>query len=202
MLRYTTATTLLLPLFRRKLKSVTGTEYLPAAGPAILAANHIDFLDAFFIAAAVKAGAHRPLANITKTRNYWWTGASIPVGGGDRSAILTAAQQRLQRGWFILNFVEGVRNTTNTLGSGRTGTARLAIATHLPVIPIGIRGYYSRNMNQAIARLFTQPPSVSVHIGQPVPSPNGDPEDRALVLQFTERIVRAVAPLASKNAPA
>lgn len=201
MIRYATATTLLLPLFRRKLRSVSGTNNLPHRGPAVLAANHIDFLDGFFLAAAVHAGARRPLAILTKTNNYWWTGGTIAIDRRNRAASLDAAVRHLRQGWLILNFVEGVRNAGTSIEFGRSGTARLAIRARVPVIPVGITGFHGRNTVESLTKFLVLPPRVTVRIGRPLDPPPGSAEDRSLVTDFTRRILEAVAPLAGKSGP-
>lgn len=201
MIRYATATSLLLPLFRRKLKLVAGTSNLPKAGPAILAANHIDFLDGFFIAAAVHAGVRRPLAILTKTNNYWWTGATIAIDPGNRGVSLAAAVRHLRQGWLVLNFVEGVRNTGSTIAFGKTGTARLAATAKVPVIPVGISGFSGQNMVESLTRFLAQPARVAVRIGSPLAPPEGSADDRTAIQDYTGRILDAIAPLAENRGP-
>jgi 1-acyl-sn-glycerol-3-phosphate acyltransferase len=199
MIRYATVSSLLLPLFRRKLRSISGAQNLPRSGPVILAANHVDFLDGFFIAAAVHARVKRPLAILTKTNNYWWTGATIAIDSENRGASLASAVRYLRSGWLILNFVEGVRNTGSTIAFGKTGTARLAASATVPVLPVGISGFTGRNMVDSLTRFLAQPPRVRVRIGPVIPPPHDPPDDRAAMLAYTRRILTAIAPLAGKT---
>lgn len=199
MIRYATVTTLILPLLKRKLKSVAGLEHLPRSGPMLLAANHIDFLDGFFIAAAVNARARRPLAILTKTNNYWWTGATIAIDNRNRAASLASARRYLANGWSLLNFVEGERNAGTSVAFGRTGTARLAAATRIPVIPVGITGFVGSNMVESLTKFLALPPIVRVRIGLPLPPPDAKPDDHAAMRAYMDRLVQAIAPLALKT---
>ena len=67
------------PVFRPKLKPLVGADHLPRQGGYILAANHVDWLDGFYIAAAVSAVRNVPVHFLTKSNNYWWTQVAIQI---------------------------------------------------------------------------------------------------------------------------
>lgn len=158
---------IVLPPFRWRLGTVTGLEHIPRGRGYLLAANHIDFLDGFFITAALWDGM-RPIKFLSKTKNYWWTGGStIPVDANKRAASLDEAYAALQKGAVIAIFPEARRNGHGPLGNGRTGLARMALRAGAPVLPVGLRGPGGRNSLHSILLYFFAGRRMSITVGQP-----------------------------------
>jgi 1-acyl-sn-glycerol-3-phosphate acyltransferase len=127
-----------------------GMEHIPPEGPALVAGNHISYLDplaqAYFL---VKAGRNpRFLAKIELFDNRL-TGPvlrgakQIPVrrGSGD-SAPVEFGASALREGEVVVVYPESTV-TTNPDSSpmrGKTGVARLTLATGVPVIPLAVWG--------------------------------------------------------------
>ncbi len=161
----------MLPPFRWRLGSIAGLENVPRGRGFLLAANHIDFLDGFFITAALWDGT-RPIKFLSKTKNYWWTGGStIPVDADKRAASLDEAFAALQSGAVIAVFPEARRNGHGPLTNGRTGLARMALRTGVPVLPVGIRGSSGRNSLHSVFLYFLTGHKFSLMIGQPLMYP-------------------------------
>lgn len=197
---YVSIRRIILPLIRRSIGTVTGGQELPARGPYLLAANHIDFLDGFVVSAAVDAVRHQSVSFITKSRNYWWTRSTIALDGRGRAGSLDAAFSHLQRGRILCNFIEGQRNPSTRLLPGRTGTARLALLTGVPVVPVGLLGPSGKTFAQSLANLLADPGRVTVRFGPPV---NLDPyRGQTLTYELlqaaTAEIVRALVVLTGK----
>lgn len=127
-----------------------GMEHIPSEGPALVAGNHISYLDplahAYFL---VKAGRNpRFLAKIElfdhKVTGPVLRGAKqIPVrrGSGDRAPVEFGAQA-LHQGELLVVYPESTV-TTNPDSSpmrGKTGIARLALTARVPVIPLAVWG--------------------------------------------------------------
>lgn len=162
---------ILLPPFRWRLGKIAGLENVPRGRGFLLAANHIDFLDGFFISAALWDGA-RPIKFLSKTKNYWWTfGSTIPVDADKRAASLDEAYAALQNGSVIAIFPEARRNGHGPLGNGRTGVARMALRTGVPVLPVGLRGSSGKNSLHSIFLYFFAGRRMSLAIGQPLSYP-------------------------------
>jgi 1-acyl-sn-glycerol-3-phosphate acyltransferase len=125
--------------------SVSGREQVPGEGPAILAPNHKNFLDPFFIG-IVTPRPVRYMAKIELFRGVlgWLLlrlGA-FPVrrGGADAEAIQTA-RTILSAGGVVVLFPEGTRiEAPDALGSPHHGAGRLALETGAPVVPVAIVG--------------------------------------------------------------
>lgn len=127
-----------------------GFEHIPAAGPALVACNHISYFDplahGYFL---VKAGRRpRFLAKVELFRNPI-TGPvlrgarQIPVrrGSGDRAPV-EFGSKALRRGEVVVVYPESTvtSNPDSSPMRGKTGIARLTLATGVPVIPLAVWG--------------------------------------------------------------
>jgi 1-acyl-sn-glycerol-3-phosphate acyltransferase len=122
----------------------TGVEHIPA-GPAIIAANHKSFLDAFFIGLSTR----RQVRFMAKSELFkgplGWLFTRLgafPVrrGEADREALETARAVLGQDGLLIV-FPEGTRvDERDALGSPHHGAGRLAVETGAPIVPAAILG--------------------------------------------------------------
>jgi len=127
--------------------SVEGIANVPDEGPAVIAANHLSFLDSIVLALALP----RPLYYLGKA-DYWdsartrWLVAGagvVPVHreGGDRGeASLRAGIGHLRRGQLLGIYPEGTRSPDGRLYRGKTGPVRMALEAGAPVVPVGIVG--------------------------------------------------------------
>lgn len=158
----------LLPLFRWRLGTVAGLENIPHGQGYLLAANHVDFLDGFFISAALWDKT-RPIKFLSKTKNYWWTfGSTIPVDADKRAASLDDAYDALKKGAVIAIFPEARRNGHGPLGNGRTGVARVALRSGTPIVPVGLRGPSGRNSLHSLLLYFVAGKRISIAVGKPL----------------------------------
>ncbi len=185
--------------FRARLRDVNGLEHLPQTGGFILAANHVDWLDGFYISSGVAEGLKRPINFITSSSNYWWSGVTIPLPDKPGEAIAPAVEH-LKHGGIICNFVEGQRNHTQTLLPGKTGTVRMAIMAGVPVIPLGLDCEPTKSMWYAIQKVLSKDYSVRLKIGAPLmfTKPSGEITNEWLH-QETQRLMAAIAPLCGKQ---
>jgi 1-acyl-sn-glycerol-3-phosphate acyltransferase len=157
-------------MFRPK---VTGLEHIPREGGAIIASNHVSFLDGLLVSLVVP---HRRVMYLTKTKyinrpvlRWFLTGAGVvPVATDDLSAAgnaVTAGVEAVQSGRLIGIFPEGTRSPDGRLHRGKTGVARIAVASGVPVIPAGITG-----TDRAMPRgaKLPRPRSVRIAFGPPM----------------------------------
>jgi 1-acyl-sn-glycerol-3-phosphate acyltransferase len=124
---------------------VTGAEHVPAEGPAIVAPNHKNFLDAFFIGLAL----HRHVRFMAKVELFRGPLAwlfprlgAFPVRRGEADAeALETSRAILAAGGLVVVFPEGTRITDpDALGSPHHGAGRLALETGAPIVPAAITG--------------------------------------------------------------
>lgn len=130
---------------------IEGKEHVPATGPALVASNHISYLDGLSVAYAVHRCGRRPRF-LTKSSLFKVPviGAAlkglgqIPVYRGTRDApqSLRHAAEGLRNGEAVVVFPEGTTTTTPdlALGKPKTGTARLALAAGQDIIPAATWG--------------------------------------------------------------
>jgi 1-acyl-sn-glycerol-3-phosphate acyltransferase len=128
--------------FRMK---VEGRELVPSQGPAIIAPNHKNFLDPFFIGIALRRHVrYMAKAELMKGRLGWLLlrlGA-FPVRRGAADAeAMESARSILAGGGLVVVFPEGTRvEAPDALGSPHHGAGRLAIDTGAAIIPAAITG--------------------------------------------------------------
>ncbi len=135
-------------LFRIRIE---GAEHIPDRGAAVIAANHVSALDGIVLGAVVWWRSRRAPRFLTAAeffRNPVFGRVlralgQIPIarGQGDAGA-LGRATAAASRGSVIGIFPEGRVNPSADapLQPGRTGAARVALATGAPVVPVGIWG--------------------------------------------------------------
>lgn len=164
-----------------------GLEHVPARGGVILAANHVSLADPMTLADFCLFGAGRIPAFLGKAPVFsvFFVGRvlrgarQIPVyreradGGGALDAAVTA----LGSGACVVIYPEGTVTRDPQLWpmAGRTGVARLALATGAPVVPVGqwgpqrLRGPEARpRLRTPVATLAGPPVDLSPYYGVPM----------------------------------
>jgi 1-acyl-sn-glycerol-3-phosphate acyltransferase len=129
--------------------TIEGEGNLPTHGPTIVASNHISYLDPLTLAwvADRRARRIRFLAKAELFKNPALGGLlraahQIPVyrGTADSSGALSAAVEALKQGECVAVFPEGTISEDFEPMRGKSGTARLAQASGIPIVPIGLWG--------------------------------------------------------------
>jgi 1-acyl-sn-glycerol-3-phosphate acyltransferase len=127
-----------------------GLEHVPSEGPALIACNHISYIDPLAQGYFLEKAGRRPryLAKIELFRNRY-TGPvlrgarQIPVirGSGD-TAPIDAAVRALRAGEVVVVYPESTVTSNEDLSpmQGKTGIARLTLASGVPVIPVSVWG--------------------------------------------------------------
>lgn len=156
-----------------------GTENLPRTGGAILAANHLSHFDPFAMAHCVYAAGRWPrfLAKASLFRlpllgRLMSAVRQIPVHRGTANAAqaLDEAVAALRDGHIVIIYPEGTTTRDPDLWPmrGKTGVARLALATGAPVLPAAVWGA-QRVYDAHRGRLRLRPMTpISVRIGAPI----------------------------------
>jgi 1-acyl-sn-glycerol-3-phosphate acyltransferase len=158
------------PLFRLYFRMhVSGSDCIPAEGPAIVAPNHKSFWDSFFIAVCtrrhVRFMAKTELIEARYGRLLVRLGA-FPVrrGQADEEALETA-RIVLRQGGLLALFPEGTRiRDPDELGHPRRGAGRLALETGAPLVPCAITG-----TEKIFRGGFPVPRRVQVAFSAPIP---------------------------------
>lgn len=127
-----------------------GLEHIPSEGPVLVACNHISYLDplahGYFL---VKAGRRpRFLAKVELFRNpisgpVLRGARQIPVrrGSGETAPVEFGAKA-LRAGELVVVYPESTVTSNPDFSPmrGKTGVARLSLATGVPVIPLAVWG--------------------------------------------------------------
>ncbi|MGH2760801.1 MAG: lysophospholipid acyltransferase family protein [Actinomycetota bacterium] len=152
---------------------VEGLENVPDHGRGIVAANHISFLDSFFIPLVIPRRvtylAKAEYWDSWKTRWFFDLVGQIPVRRQDAEkaqAALDAGLQVLGRDGLLGIYPEGTRSPDGCLYRGKTGVARMAVQAETPVIPVGLVG--TREIMPKDAKLPSRGGEVTVRFGEPM----------------------------------
>jgi 1-acyl-sn-glycerol-3-phosphate acyltransferase len=131
---------------------VEGLEYVPTSGPAILASNHLAVADSFYLPLVVR----RRITFLAKSEyftgkgikgafNRWFytVAGQVPIdrtSADAAQAALDTAERILSEGKLLGMYPEGTRSPDGRLYKGKSGLARLALQTGVPVIPVAMVG--------------------------------------------------------------
>jgi 1-acyl-sn-glycerol-3-phosphate acyltransferase len=153
--------------------TLEGFDRIPADGPAILAANHISFLDSMFMMTFVPRNisfvGKSEYMDSWKTKYLFPAMGMIPIdrsGGSKSKAALNTAERVLRRGELFGIFPEGTRSRDRRLHRGRTGAARLALTVGCPILPVGITGTADIQPPDAKFPSFGKP--CTINVGRPI----------------------------------
>src|SRR3954451_22674351 len=131
---------------------VEGLEHVPEHGAAILASNHLSYTDWVFMPLTL----NRKVTFVAKAEYFttpglkgwfqkkFFTGAGqVPIdrsGANAAEGALASARKILADGELFGIYPEGTRSHDGRLYRGKTGVARLAMETGVPVIPVAVLG--------------------------------------------------------------
>jgi 1-acyl-sn-glycerol-3-phosphate acyltransferase len=168
----------LLPWLRTFFKDISGLENIPRTGPYIIAANHVGLIDYFFIVTVFCRYTPEKIHFISKRlwlrdlllQRAW---GQIPIDPWNKEACLQQAWDCLKHGEVVCIFPEGSASGNNSeLLPAKTGVAKLALWSHLPVLPVGFIGparvgkYFLSIKN--LRSLWSFRKNVTLSIGKPL----------------------------------
>ena len=190
---------------------IRGADNIPAEGAAILASNHLAVIDSFFLPLLVD----REVAFIGKSdyftgkgvkgwavKNFMTAVGTIPVdrsGGRASQAALQAGIDRLRSGELFGIYPEGTRSPDGRLYRGKTGVARIALATGAPVIPVAMIG---SNLAQPIGQVVPSTRHrVGIVIGEQLDFSRykGLENDRFILRSITDEIMYSLMALSGQE---
>ena len=196
-------TPLLYLMFRTK---VQGRENIPKRGGAILAANHVSFLENFMIPAVTRFRKVTYVAKAEyfeswKTRWFYAGAGQIPMsrtGGDAGDAALIAAEGAIAAGDLFGIYPEGTRSPDGRLYRGKTGVARVALRTGAPLIPVGVIGTDKAMGPDA---KIPRPHKVIVKFGSPIDVEKYRlwPDQRAAARALTDEVMFRIRDLTGQE---
>lgn len=156
---------------------VEGGDRVPATGPAIIASNHLAFLDSIFLPLIIK----RKVTFIAKQEYFTGKGIKgflmrmffvgtgcIPVdrtGGRAAQAALATGLRVLHEGGLFGIYPEGTRSPDGRLYRGKTGVARLTLESGAPIVPVVM---LNSDEIQPRGRLIPKIKRVRIRFGEPM----------------------------------
>jgi 1-acyl-sn-glycerol-3-phosphate acyltransferase len=183
---------------------VSGTEHLPRTGGAVIASNHVSYLDFIFAGlASVQVGRlTRFMAKEAVFRNKvsgpLMRGMShIPVDRDAGSASFRTALKALKAGELVGIFPEATISQSFTVKELKSGAVRLAQSAGVPLVPVAVWGgqrMFTKNHPKA---LLSRGRHVFVQVGAPIDAPRQADGDaltamlRASLQSMLEQLQRA-----------
>jgi 1-acyl-sn-glycerol-3-phosphate acyltransferase len=179
---------------------VEGAENVPLEGPAILASNHLSYADWLFMPLTLP----RRVTFVAKAEYFTTPGikgwfqkkffagsGQVPIDRSGASAAegaLSAAKRILADGELFGIYPEGTRSHDGRLYRGKTGVARLALETGVPVIPVAVLGTDVVAPPGKKFGTFTRP---GVRFGKPLDFSRyeGMENDRYILRSITDEIM-------------
>jgi 1-acyl-sn-glycerol-3-phosphate acyltransferase len=155
--------------------TTVGAENIPETGPAVLASNHVGYLDFVFIGAAARE-RRRLVRFMAKKEVFDHKVAGplmrgmkhIPVDRyGDRQRAIRLGVEALRRGELVGMFPEGTISRSFVPRAGRDGATKMAIEADAPLIPCAVWGS-QRILTKDRPKNFERKVAIDVHVGAPL----------------------------------
>jgi 1-acyl-sn-glycerol-3-phosphate acyltransferase len=189
---------------------VEGADNVPATGPAILASNHLSYADWLFMPLTLQ----RRVTFVAKAEYFttpglkgwfqkkFFSGAGqVPIdrsGATAAEGALSSARAILGEGDLFGIYPEGTRSHDGRLYRGKTGVARLALETGVPVIPVAVLGTDVVAPPGKKFGTFTRP---GVRFGTPLDFSRyeGMENDRYILRSITDEIMYEIMRLSGQE---
>lgn len=180
--------------------STTGAHHLPATGPAVVATNHIGYLDFVFVGYAARE--RKRLVRFMAKKEVFEHRISGPLMRGmkhipadrfgDTGEVVRLAVEALGRGEVLGMFPEGTISRSFVPDEGKTGAARIAMEAGVPLIPGAVWGT-QRILTKGRPRNFQRNIDITVDLAPPVEYVRGD--DPGVV---TKQLMAVIAELVDR----
>jgi 1-acyl-sn-glycerol-3-phosphate acyltransferase len=174
--------------------TIDGAEHIPASGGAVLASNHVSYLD--FIFCGFGAQPQKRLVRFMAKKSVFDHRVSGPLMRGmrhipvDRDAGTAAFRQAttaLKNGEVVGVFPEATISESFTVKEIKSGAARLARTAKVPLIPMVVWGPHRLWTKGRKKELTKRHVPVLIKIGEPIEIPKGTSPD-ATSLELRARL--------------
>ncbi len=159
-----------------------GLDQIPERGPAILACNHVSYVDAVVIAGCVRRPIrfvmHYKIFEFPLLRFVFRTAGAIPIASRkENPELLERAFEQiadaLDKGHLVCIFPEGRISSDGAMSVFRPGIERIVQRNPVPVIPIALRGLADSLFGRGSGRSLRNFPwllwaKIALIIGTPV----------------------------------
>lgn len=206
-MKYIIVGPILLLLYRPK---VIGKENLPKEGGAILASNHLSFVDSIFLPLVLP----RSVSFLAKseyftgkglkgffTRLFMKATGQLPMdrSGGQASAdSLNTGLEVLASGRQLGIYPEGTRSPDGKLYRGRTGVARMILESNVPVVPVAM---IDTELIMPIGAKLPKIKRVGITFGEPIEFSRfqGLEGDRFVLRSITDEIIYSIMEISGQE---
>ncbi len=160
---------------------LAGTEHVPTSGGALLAFNHVSYID--FVLGGFAAQPSRRLVRFMAKREVF----DHPVGGpvmrsmhhisvdrADGGASLDEALRYLQEGEVVGIFPEATISRSFEVKELKSGATRIAAQAGVPLLPVALWGT-QRLMTKDHPRDFSRGKTIGIRVGEPMYPAGDDP---------------------------
>jgi 1-acyl-sn-glycerol-3-phosphate acyltransferase len=175
---------------------VAGRENIPPGQAVVFCSNHQSNIDPPILFQALHGRLHilfkKELTKLPLLGRAFQIGGFVPIDRGSREhsmAAIDLAAESLRNGNSFLTFPEGTRSRTGDLLPFKRGPFLMALKAQVPVVPVAVQGgTASMRKGSPIVR----PTTVSVRIGEPIPTKGLTIDDRQ---QLADRVKARVEQL-------
>ncbi len=179
--------------------TVIGKENAQLAGPALIASNHVSYLDPPFIGSAFdedicffarKTLFRFAISNWVLTR---WQAIPVDQERPDPGSMKSVFR-RLKEGKKVIIFPEGTRSISGDLQPGEPGVGLLIAKAGVPVLPIRILGAHQAMPKD---KKYPQPARITIAIGKPWIYTPSDYTERGkdLYQRISDEVMRRIGEL-------
>ncbi|MPQ99658.1 1-acyl-sn-glycerol-3-phosphate acyltransferase [Modestobacter sp. I12A-02628] len=162
---------------------VRGQEHVPASGGAVIASNHVSYLDFTFLGLGASP-QFRMVRFMAKASvfGHWFAGPCmramqhIPVDRKAGAAAFDVAVRALKDGEVVGVFPEATISSSFELKDLKAGAARMAVQAEVPLIPAAVWGG-QRIATKGHKVVLRRGVAITVLLGEPiVPGPGEKPQ--------------------------
>ena len=160
---------------------MSGTEHVPRTGGALLAFNHVSYID--FVLGGLAAHPSKRLVRFMAKREVFDHAVGGPVmrsmhhisvDRGDGGASMEEALRYLQAGEVVGIFPEATISRSFQVKELKSGATRIAAEAGVPLIPVALWGT-QRLMTKDHPRDFSRGKTIGIRVGEPMYPDGADP---------------------------
>jgi 1-acyl-sn-glycerol-3-phosphate acyltransferase len=180
---------------------IIGLEHLPRTGPALLAVNHVGYVDFVYggvaperIGRLVRFMAKRELFDHKVSGPIMRACRHIAVDRAEGEASLAEAMRHLEQGELVGIFPEATISRAMEIKDLKTGAVRIAHRAGVPLIPMVLWGT-QRLMTKDHPKDFSRGTAISIRVGEPLRVTGDDPvaETAALRTALQDLLAASIA---------
>ncbi|SDG02740.1 1-acyl-sn-glycerol-3-phosphate acyltransferases [Sinosporangium album] len=173
---------------------VEGAEHVPKAGGAVLAANHVSYLDFIFAGFAARPAGrlvrfmakkevfdHKISGPLMRAMHH------IPVDRSAGAAAYDHAVRALRGGEIVGVFPEATISRSFTVKDMKSGAVRMAASAGVPLIPVALWGTQRLWSKGCPRNLLQRHVPIAIVVGEPT-FPQADDDPAALTAELRVRL--------------